>query len=129
MIYSNNLIIRIFKTSIITAILFMIMSFLLTKRPIYSLIILIAAGIGISGFFISIKTLDRFLRNKKGRPLIFLVFFLKLIFITISFYIISKFSDKAALFYIAGISVIVISVISEGLLELFKHNKKKLNEG
>lgn len=112
---------RIYKYSLIISMFLMILSFLITNQFIYSMIVLIASTIGVLGFYISIKTLDRFLKKKKGKPLVFLVFFLKLIFITISFYPVSHISEKAIIFYITGISVIVMAMMLEAISLIFRY--------
>ncbi len=124
---SNFFLNKIYKNSTIIVVVLMIMSYILTGEIIYSFISLFAAITGIFGFFLSIKTLDRFLKNKKGQVLLFFVFFLKLIIISVGFFIISRISDKAVLFYIAGISVIVLSMMFEGFLLLI-NKKNNLND-
>jgi len=119
--YSNYIIEKVFKISIITLLILMTVSFLLTKDLVSSMVILLAAIIGIGSFFLSIKLIDMFIRNKKGKSIIFVFFFLKLLIISIVFYQVSRISEIASISYIAGLSVVVISIMFGGIFQLFNY--------
>jgi hypothetical protein len=69
-----------------------------------------------------IKIIDQILIKKKGRGLFFLAAFLKMIVITAIFYLVSGVSEAAVLFYILGLSIIIISIFGEGACQLFRRN-------
>ena len=87
---------------------------LFTNRAIYSIITFLAASIGILGFLVMIRQLDRYLAEGRGKWLFFLGAFLKLLVIAVLFYPVSRVSDTAVIFYILGLSVVVIATMIEG---------------
>lgn len=115
----TDIIRRIISISIITQIIIFLLSYFFTKNIIYSIITLIAASVAISGFIIMVKITDRYLRKRRGRGLLFLASFLKITLIMAIFYPVSKISEQAVLFFILGLSVLVISTLIEGLYQLF----------
>lgn len=125
--YSNYLIDKTLKLSLIISTIIMVISLIISKKLIYSGIILFATLIAISGFLFTIKALDKFLNKKKGKWFVLFVFFLKLIVIAIGFYPVSRISEIAVLFYIAGISVVTISLMLGGISHIFEYKKDKLS--
>lgn len=69
-----------------------------------------------------IKIIDRILIKRKGQVLFFLAAFLKMIVIAAIFYTVSRVSETAVLFYILGLSVIIISIFGEGAFQLFRRH-------
>jgi len=124
--FSDNLINKTLKLSMIISMVFMLIGFVISKNIVISAVTLFATIIAISGFLLSIKFLDRFLERKKGKGPVFFVFFLKLCVITLGFYPVSKISEIAVLFYIAGISVVALSLMIYGILQIFKFEKTGL---
>lgn len=117
---NTDIIKRIIKIAVVFQIIMMIFSFFFTMKIIYSIITFLAGIIGISSFLIMVKLIDRCLFKDKGFVLFFLMTFLKMVIITIIFYFVSKISEKAALFYLLGLSVIVISTIVEGAYQFYR---------
>ncbi len=111
---------RIIKIAVIVQIIIIIFSFFFTMNFIYSIITFLASIIGISGFFIMIKLIDKCLFKGKGITLLFLISFLKMGLIAVVFYFISKISEKATLFFLLGLSVIVISIMIEGAYQFYR---------
>lgn len=111
---------RIIKIAVIVQIIIIIFSFFFTMNFIYSIITFLASIIGISGFFIMIKLIDKCLFKGKGITLLFLISFLKMGLIAVIFYFISKISEKATLFFLLGLSVIVISIMVEGAYQFYR---------
>ena len=111
---------RIIKIAVIVQIIIIIFSFFFTMNFIYSIITFLASIIGISGFFIMIKLIDKCLFKGKGITLLFLISFLKMGLIAVIFYFISKISEKATLFFLLGLSVIVISIMIEGAYQFYR---------
>lgn len=111
---------RIIKIAVIMQIIMIIFSFFFTMNFIYSIITFLASIIGISGFFIMIKLIDRCLFKGKGITLFFFISLLKMGLIAVVFYFISKISEKATLFFLLGLSVIVISIMIEGAYQFYR---------
>lgn len=111
---------RIIKIAVMVQIIIIIFSFLFTMNFIYSIIIFLASIIGISGFFIMIKLIDKCLFKDKGISLLFLISLLKMGLIAVIFYFISKISEEATLFFLLGLSVIVISIMIEGAYQFYR---------
>lgn len=118
---SSQIIKRIIKISIFSQIILMCLIFFFTKKHIYSIIILIAGIISISSFLLMIKIIDRILKIGKGTGLFFLIELLKMIVIAAVFYPISRISERAILFYILGLSIIIISIMVEGGYQLYRN--------
>jgi hypothetical protein len=117
---NTDIIKRVIKIAVVFQIIMIIFSFLFTMNIIYSIIVFLAGTIGISSFLIMIKLTDKCLFKGKGNILFFLMTFLKMAIITIIFYFISKISEKATLFFLLGLSVIVISIMIEGAYQFYR---------
>jgi hypothetical protein len=118
---SNTQIIkRILKIALISQIVIIGLVYAFTKSLIYCIITILASAVGILSFLAMIKLIDRYLTNKKGKFLIFFSTFLKIGLITVIFYPLSKMSEAAILFFILGLSTIVISTLIEGIYQIFR---------
>jgi hypothetical protein len=69
-----------------------------------------------------IKLIDRILTRGKGQGLFFLVAFLKMVVISAIFYGVSRVSERAVLFYILGLSIIVLAIFMEGFAQLCRRS-------
>ncbi|MCK4764427.1 MAG: hypothetical protein KAW12_19665 [Candidatus Aminicenantes bacterium] len=69
-----------------------------------------------------IKLIDRIFKKRKGQVLFFAAGFLKMAVIAATFYPVSRISETAVLFYILGFSVIVLSIMIEGVLQCLFQN-------
>ncbi|MGE5341661.1 MAG: hypothetical protein ACM3SY_09290 [Candidatus Omnitrophota bacterium] len=69
-----------------------------------------------------VKIVDRLLQVEKKRSQgpYFLVSGMKLAVISAGFYLVSRISETAVLFYMLGISVIPLSIIGEGGYQLYR---------
>lgn len=94
--------------------------YLFTKQVIYSIIFFLATMLSVLGFLLMIKVVDRILQNKKGQALFFLAALLKMGVIAAIFYAVSRISETAVLFYILGLSMIVFSIMVEGIYQLYR---------
>lgn len=106
--------------SILIQVILVFFIYIFTKNSIYIIITLLAAVISISGFMMMIKIIDRIITAGKGTGLFFISGFFKLVIIAAIFYPISKISESAVLFYILGLSTIVISILFESCYQLFR---------
>jgi membrane-associated HD superfamily phosphohydrolase len=118
----NNLSVigRILRISIFSQSLIIIAVYAFTKSAIYCIITLLATLIGISSFLIMIKLVDRLIKRKTGRVLFFVFSFLKIALIVAVFYPLSRISESAILFYMLGLSTIVISTLIEGAYQIYR---------
>ena len=117
---SRRIIRRILKITLVSQFVILTAVYVFTNRPIYCIITFLAAAVGTLGFLIMIKLIERYLARKKGIMLIFLSSFLKLSLIALIFYPLSKISEAAIFFYIIGLSSIVISILIEGIYQIFR---------
>ena len=115
---SASIIKRILKIAILSQIIISTLVFIFTKQVIYSIISILASALGIFGFIIMTKLLDRYLKKGRGKVLFFFVAFFKIILIAVIFYPISRISEFAVLFYIQGLSIIVFATLVEGMIQL-----------
>jgi len=111
---------RIIKVAFIAQIVIIIFSFLFTMNFICSIITFLGSIIGISSFFIMVKLIDKCLFKGKGIALFFFISFFKLGLIATVFYFVSKISEKATLFFLLGLSVIVISIMIESAYQFYR---------
>lgn len=117
---SRKIISRIIKISIFSQPVVLVPVYAFTKSPIYCIITLLATMIGISSFLIMIKLVDRLIKKKTGRVQFFVFSSLKISLIAALFYPLSKISEAAVLFYILGLSTIVISTMIEGAYQIYR---------
>jgi len=111
---------RIFRTSIAVQIGGAVLILIFTNSPLYSIITLLAATVGILGFLIMIKLLDKQLASARGKAWFFSGAFAKLVLIALLFYPVSRISETAVLCYILGLSVVVIATLVEGIYQIFR---------
>ncbi len=111
---------RIKKVTVISLLALVGFVFIFTKNIIYCIITLWASTIALLGFSIMIKLIDKYFKTGKGKALFFLFMFSKLALISAIFYPVSRISEEAILFYILGLSVIVISTITEGIYQIYR---------
>lgn len=95
--------------------------YVFTKSLIYCIITLLATIIGILSFLTMIKIIDRYLTKQKGKFLIFISSFFKIVLIIAIFYLLSKISDAAIFFFILGLSTVVLSIMIEGAYQIFRN--------
>ena len=118
---NQKIINRILKISLSSQLIIIVLIYTFTKSPIYCIITILATLIGISSFLIMIKLVDRYIKKKKGRASFIIYIFLKITFITALFYPLSKISEAAILFYILGLSTIVIATMIEGAYQIYRN--------
>jgi H+/Cl- antiporter ClcA len=111
---------RILKISIFFQILATVSIYFFTKSMLYCIINILAATIGILSFWVMIKLVDRYLKKNRGKFLFFTATFLKIIIISLVFYFLSRLSESAVLYFILGLSTIVISILIEGTCQIFR---------
>lgn len=117
---STDILRRIIKMAILSQPGLICVIYLFTKKYIYSIIFFFAAILSVTGFLLMIRLIDRILRRGKGQVLFFVAGFLKMVVIAAVFYAVSRISEAAVLFYILGLSIIVISIMLEGVYQLFR---------
>jgi len=66
------------------------------------------------------KMIDRILRKGRGQQYYFLVLLLKLAMITAGLYLASLVSERAVLFYILGLSTVVLAIGMEGVYQFYR---------
>ena len=108
---------RILKISIVLQMVTIILIYSFSKSIIYSIISLFGAIISILGFLLMMRMIDRSLKKGKGQLLFFLATFSKMVVIFGVFYLVSQKSETAVLMYILGLSVIVVAIMTEALLQ------------
>lgn len=119
---SNRQVIRrILRISIFSQPVILVLVYAFTNRAIYCIITLLATLIGISSFMIMIKLVDRYIKKKRGRVLFFLFIFLKISLIVALFIPLSRISEAAVLFYMLGLSTIVLSTMAEGVYQICRN--------
>jgi len=113
---------RIIKFAAVIQVLLICCIYFFIKRVIYSIIFLFSSIVSLSGYLLMVKLIDRILTKRKGQGLYFLATFLKMVLISAIFYGVSRIGEMAVLFYILGLSVIVIAIFMEGFVQLFRRN-------
>lgn len=78
-----------------------------------------------------IKMTDRVLKtgNKKGQLVYFLTALLKLGVIAAAFYLVSRVSDTAVIIFILGLSIVIFTIVIEGVYQLYKHRRRGVANG
>jgi hypothetical protein len=113
---------HLLKISLYVQVLLVIVIYICAKSIIYSIIFLSGGILSIFGLILTIKMIDRILKpeKKRGQGPFFVVGGLKLAVISAVFYLVSRISETAVLFYILGLSVIPLSVFIEGGYQLYR---------
>lgn len=115
---------RLQKLSLIAIVIILIIIFLFTKSLFYSIIFLLGSIISLTGFLVMIRMTDRVLNRGKGQLLYFLVMTLKLGVVAGVFYLVSRSAgehiDGAAIWFLVGLSVIVIALAMEGVYQVYR---------
>jgi hypothetical protein len=119
---SSHIVKRVIKVSLCAMVILALVIYIWTGNIFYSIIFLPGGIISISGFLLMIKMTDRVLKrgNKKEKRLFFLAGLMKLAVITGLFYLVSRISDKSVLFFILGFSIIFLSILIEGVYQLYR---------
>ncbi len=118
---NTRIIKRILRISMVSQIIIIGLIYVFTKSLIYCIITLLATIIGILSFLTMIKIIDRYLTKQKGKFLIFISSFFKIVLIIAIFYLLSKISDAAIFFFILGLSTVVLSIMIEGVYQIFRN--------
>lgn len=113
---------KILKLSLYFQVVLALIISICTGRMFYSIIYLFGGFLSIAGFLSMVKIVDRLLQVEKKRSQgpYFLVSGMKLAVISAGFYLVSRISETAVLFYMLGISVIPLSIIGEGGYQLYR---------
>lgn len=119
---SQHIVKRLIKQSLVIQTLILVVIFLFTKSFFYSIIFFLGALVSVVGFLVTVRMTDRVLKLHKGQFLFFLVSALKLAVIVALVYLIVCFSssEKSVLFFILGLSVLVIAISVEGIYQLYR---------
>lgn len=119
---TDPLLARISRRAAVIGVVIVVLVFAFTNSPICCIMAAMAATIGITGFFLVQYSLDRLLRGGEKRYFV-LFSLLKLVVIALTFIWATTFSQAAILSYLAGISVLVLSLLGEGVLQIFGRNR------
>lgn len=114
---SKDMVKRVVKFSILIQVVGVVSIYLFTFQFIYSIIFLSGAVLSMLGFLVIVKMTDRVLKNGSSQGMVWLVGFLKLSVISLCFYLASRVSKGAVLYYILGLSVIMMAIALEGILQ------------
>ena len=117
---SDILIRRIFKISFYLEFIAPILIYFFTKKAFYSILFLLGSVISQVGFLLMIHMIDKCLKKKKGFLLFFITGLGKMVVISLAFFLISRVSKTAVLFYMGGISLIVAAIMAEAVSQFFR---------
>ncbi len=120
---SDKLLNRVLKIAVIFTLVIILTIFIFTKSTLYCIIFFIGSCIGFLGYRLMIRVVDRVIAKRKGKGLLLLAGLGKMILISVVFIIVSKYSEPAVLFYMLGLSVIILSVAVEGGGYIFRSYK------
>lgn len=121
--YSDRLIKRVLKKGIILSVVTILVIYFFTSEALYCIMYICGALVSLAGFFVMVKLIDRLLANRKGKLLFFSVSFLKLGLIVLFSIFISRYSEIYFLFFILGLSLIVIALMIEGGQQFYRSIK------
>ena len=110
----------LYKKSILLAVIAELLIFFFTREPLYCIMFLFGAFISLAGFFLMVNLVERVLEKKSGKLFFFSVSFAKLGFIAAAAIAVSKFPEENFLYFIGGISLLVVSLLIEGGFQLYR---------
>lgn len=97
-----------------------VLIYFFTRNLFFCVVTMISTLMSVSGFWLMIIIVDKMLKSQKAVGLFFFAGIGKLTIISVGFYLISRISEEAIIFYILGLSAVVISILFEGGLRLVK---------
>lgn len=97
-----------------------VLIYFFTRNLFFCAVTMVSTLMSVSGFWLMIVIVDKMLKNQKAVGLFFFAGVGKLTIISVCFYLISRVSEQAIIFYILGLSAVVISILFEGGLRLIK---------
>lgn len=106
---------RLIKVSALSLPALVILIYAFSKSLNYSIIFSLGFVIGISGYVILIRTVDRCLKKGKGQFLFFIAAFFKMTVITGGFFLAARISTTAVLLYILGLLFTVTAIMAQAL--------------
>ena len=112
---------RIIKNSIIIEGASLVFIFFFTKDLLCCIISFMAAFLSVAGFLVMILIIDKYTKEKCKLSFFFFISSSKFILITLGFYLASIISLEAALFFLLGISVIVMGIIGEAFYQIYRN--------
>ena len=116
----SGIIRRILRISFLFQVCIVAASWVFTNSFLCSIITLSATLIAQLGYLAMIRSLDRYLRQRRGLIAFFLVFLLKMGLIVFCFILASRISEQAVLFYLLGVSVVVMATLIEAGIQLLR---------
>ena len=102
---------RLIKFSALCLPVILIFIYTFSKNLNYSIIFSLGFVIGVSGYIVLIRMVDRCLKKGKGQFLFFITAFLKMTAITGGFFLASRISKTAVILYILGILSIPTAIM------------------
>lgn len=111
---------RLFRRSLILTVISELLIFFFTRELLYCIMFIFGALLSLAGFFVMIKLVDRIVEKSGGKLFFFFVSFIKLLVITAAVFAISKFPEINLLYFIGGLSLLVVSLLLEGGSQLFR---------
>lgn len=121
---------RIFRISAGLTVVVVVAAVACTRSWLCSIMAFSAALIAQLGFLAMIRTLDRYMRLRRGMAPFFMVSLAKLVVIVLFFLLASRVSEQAVLFFLLGLSVVVMAVLIEGGIQLLRsltHGRTRVN--
>ncbi|MCX6584150.1 MAG: ATP synthase subunit I [Candidatus Aminicenantes bacterium] len=106
---------RLIKISILYLAAVEILIYTFSKSLNYSIMFSLGFGIGVAGFVVLIRTVDRCLKKGKGQFLFFTAAFLKMAAIAGGFFLASRVSKTAVILYIVGLLSMVAAIMAHAL--------------
>ncbi len=120
---SEKLIKRVQKRAMFFSLMLILTIFVFTKSVLYCIMFFVGSCVSLLGYYLMILVVDRVIHKRKGKGFFVLAGFGKLIFISVIFILVSRYSEPAVLFYLLGLSVIIMSIIGEGGRQLYRSFK------
>lgn len=111
---------RILRISVVLQVVVIALSIACARSWLCSIMALSATLITQLGFLVMIRALDRYFRLRRGMGQFFLISLVKLMVIVLFFFIASRISEQAVLFFLLGLSVVVLAVLIEGGIQLLR---------
>ncbi len=121
---------RIKRIAMVLTVIVVVAAAACTQSWLCSIITFSAAVIAQLGFLLLIRALDRYMRMRRGMAHFYMVALAKLAGIVAFFFIASRVSEQAVLFFLLGLSVVVMAVLIEGGIQLLRsltHGRTQAN--
>ncbi len=117
---SERMLKRVFQRALFITLVLIAAIFFFTKSALYCIIFFVGSSISFLGLYLMIRVVDRIIFKRSGKWIFLLSGLGKMILISVIFVIVAGYPEPAVIFYLFGLSVIILSITGEAVRQVFR---------